>query len=325
MRNPPGRHLLRVATRAVRSSSGLGGSGAGASTSATSPGAASSGGRPRSRGGGGGGMLLRATSPPPPSAVAAAACWESRTLRRDGEDDWEEVVVAAAGDGAAPGAGDAEVDSDYRVVFWSPPTGDEVRAAFSSIQEVFEGSYYDVNSNETEKQLALLSNSEHSSSTNSSGSDDWVEPAAYVLNSTALLTREHRNVLDAFRLLQRDPNVQKMVMSLSCDRTVWDAVMNNEAVQEFRRSFQDGKEVNRKGNSCGPAAVLKWILANTQAKITEFFDNIAKIVSMLFHPQSDEDKPDLYSDAVKVSFMLSVFVFIVVAVARTKGTGTLSS
>lgn len=79
-----------------------------------------------------------------------------------------------------------------------------------------------------------------------------------------------------------------------------------------------GKEVNRKGNPCGPAAVLKWILANTQAKITEFFDNIAKIVSMLFHPQSDEDKPDLYSDAVKVSFMLSVFVFIVVAVARTK-------
>ncbi|KAI4980922.1 uncharacterized protein LOC123402446 [Hordeum vulgare subsp. vulgare] len=308
MRNPPGRHLLRVATRAVRSSSGLGGSGsgAGASTSATSPAAAPSGGRQR-----GGGMLLRATSPPPPSAVSAAASWESRTLRRDGEDDWEEVVAAA------PGAGDAEVDSDYRVVFWSPPTGDEVRAAFSSIQEVFEGSYYDVDSDETQKQIALLSNSEDSSSSNSSGSDDWVEPAAYVLNSTALLTREHRNVLDAFRLLQRDPNVQKMVMSLSCDRTVWDAVMNNEAVQEFRRSFQDGKEVNRKGNPCGPAAVLKWILANTQAKITEFFDNISKIVSMLFHPQSEEDKPDLYNDAVKVSFMLSVFVFIVVAVART--------
>nr|BAK00842.1 predicted protein [Hordeum vulgare subsp. vulgare] len=309
MRNPPGRHLLRVATRAVRSSSGLGGSGsgAGASTSATSPAAAPSGGRQR-----GGGMLLRATSPPPPSAVSAAASWESRTLRRDGEDDWEEVVAAA------PGAGDAEVDSDYRVVFWSPPTGDEVRAAFSSIQEVFEGSYYDVDSDETQKQIALLSNSEDSSSSNSSGSDDWVEPAAYVLNSTALLTREHRNVLDAFRLLQRDPNVQKMVMSLSCDRTVWDAVMNNEAVQEFRRSFQDGKEVNRKGNPCGPAAVLKWILADTQAKITEFFDNISKIVSMLFHPQSEEDKPDLYNDAVKVSFMLSVFVFIVVAVARTK-------
>ena len=39
---------------------------------------------------------------------------------------------------------------------------------------------------------------------------------------------------------------------------------------------------------------------------------------MLFHPQSDEDKPDVYSEAVKVSFMLSVFVFIVVAIARIK-------
>jgi hypothetical protein len=82
-------------------------------------------------------MLLRATSPPPPSAVAAAACWESRTLRRDGEDDWEEVVAGVEGP-AAPSAAvgeAADVDDDYRVVFWSPPTGDEVRAAFSSIQE----------------------------------------------------------------------------------------------------------------------------------------------------------------------------------------------
>ena len=79
-----------------------------------------------------------------------------------------------------------------------------------------------------------------------------------------------------------------------------------------------GKEIDRKRNSCGPAGVLKWILGNTQAKIIEFFDNIVNIVSMLFHTQSDEDKPDMYSDAVKVSFMLSVFVFIVVAIARIK-------
>ncbi|KAE8791833.1 hypothetical protein D1007_33661 [Hordeum vulgare] len=72
---------------------------------------------------------------------------------------------------------------------------------------VLEGSYYDVDSDETQKQIALMSNSKDSSSSNSSGSDDWVEPVAYVLNSTGLLTKEHRNVLDAFRLLQRDPNV----------------------------------------------------------------------------------------------------------------------
>uniref|UniRef100_J3LFG6 Uncharacterized protein n=1 Tax=Oryza brachyantha TaxID=4533 RepID=J3LFG6_ORYBR len=172
-------------------------------------------------------------------------------------------------------------------------------------------------SNSDETEMNGLSSSIHSSG-NSSGSDDWIEPAAYALNSTALLTREHRNVLDAFRLLQKDPNVQKMVMSLSCDRAVWDAVMNNEAVQEFRRSFQDDKETSTMGNHGGPAGVLKWILGNTQAKIMEFIDSIMKIVNMLFHPVDDESKPDLYNDAVKVSFMLSVFIFIVVAIARIK-------
>ncbi|XP_062222552.1 uncharacterized protein LOC133921617 [Phragmites australis] len=299
MRNPPGRHLLRLTSRAVRSSSSssaLGGGGA--STSAASP-------RPRTVAGG---RPLRASSPPPPSAVAAAAYWDSRSLRRDGEEDWEEVV--------APGPGEAaedEEDEEYRVVFWSPPTIDEVTGAVTSIQQVFENPF-GLDSDITDRQIALLSTSGHSSG-DSSGSDDWIEPAAYVLNSTALLSREHRNVLDAFRILQKDPAVQKMVMSLSCDKAVWDAVMNNESVQDFRRSLHDGKENDNKGNSDGPAEVLKWILDCAQAKIVEFLENVMKIVNMLIRPHGDE-KTDMYSDAVKASFMLTVFVFIVVAIAR---------
>lgn len=40
------------------------------------------------------------------------------------------------------------------------------------------------------------------------GSDEWTEPAMLVLNSSALLTKEHRGVLDALRLLHEDPSVQ---------------------------------------------------------------------------------------------------------------------
>jgi hypothetical protein len=36
-----------------------------------------------------------------------------------------------------------------------------------------------------------------------------------------------------------------MVMALSTDKAVWDAVMNNDVVQEFKRSFQDGMQVFR--------------------------------------------------------------------------------
>nr|ACG30168.1 hypothetical protein [Zea mays] len=60
----------------------------------------------------------------------------------------------------------------------------------------------------TNRQTTVLSALGHSSS-NSLESDDWIEPTAYVLNSTALLSREHRNVLDSFRLLQNDPTVHK--------------------------------------------------------------------------------------------------------------------
>ena len=64
--------------------------------------------------------------------------------------------------------------------------------------------------------------------------------------------------------------------------------------------------------------MLKWILDSAQAKILEFLDNVMKIFNMLIRPQEDEEKPDANGDAVKVSFMLTVFVFIVVAIARIK-------
>lgn len=113
MRNPPGRHLLCLSSRAVRSSSSSSalGPGPGAVTSAASP-------RPRAIAPG---RPLRASSPSPPYAVAAAAYVE------DG--DWEEVVAGG------PGTGEMEEEQDYRVVFWSPPTIDEVTGAVTSIQQ----------------------------------------------------------------------------------------------------------------------------------------------------------------------------------------------
>jgi aromatic ring-cleaving dioxygenase len=64
--------------------------------------------------------------------------------------------------------------------------------------------------------------------------------------------------------------------------------------------------------------VLKWILDSAHGKIMEFLENLMNIFNMLIHPNCDEEKPDQYSDAVKASFMLTVFVFIVVAIARIK-------
>ena len=40
------------------------------------------------------------------------------------------------------------------------------------------------------------------------GSDEWSESAMLVHNSTALLTKDHRCVVEALRLLNKDPSVQ---------------------------------------------------------------------------------------------------------------------
>lgn len=68
----------------------------------------------------------------------------------------------------------------------------------------------------------------HSASSTGSESD-WAEPTMLLYDSRPLLIDGYRNVMDAFRLLQINPFVQRTVVSLSSDK----AVMNNEAVQEY--------------------------------------------------------------------------------------------
>ncbi|CAL5026094.1 unnamed protein product [Urochloa decumbens] len=270
-----------------------------------------------------GGRTLRATSPPPPSSIrGSTASWGSRSLRRDGEEDWVEVVAAEARSAAVPGS-PGEATEEQGVVFGSPPTDDEVRAAVASIKEVFEKPAVD-DSDAPELALALPMSGHPSSGifvnhfaldsgASEVGSDEWTEPAMLVLNSSALLTKEHRNVVDALRLLHEDPSVQKMVMSLSKDKAVWHAVMENEVVQEFKRSFQDAKEIDLKEQSTAPPGFMMWV-ENTQAKIKEFLEKILGVVNMLF--QAGDKDYDFSDDIVKMSFMLSVLVFIVVTIAR---------
>ncbi|CAM0903479.1 unnamed protein product [Alopecurus aequalis] len=321
--NLPSKHQVRVTSRGI---SGL-------ARGPTSP-TGRSGART-------GGLTLRSTSPPPPTfSIASAASWDSRKLRLRGEEDVKEVVVV--GDKAA-GAEDAAVEASeraadvYGVVFDAPPTDDEVHAAVASIQQVFENpsaadsdavelqalalpiaglpssgmfdNYFAAD--ESEKQIANLG-----TSPSNIGLEDCMESAALALNSTALVTREHQNVLDAFQLLQEDSSVQKMVMALSTDKAVWDAVMNNDVVQEFKKSFQDAKETDNKGSSSTHPGMMKWVLENTQAKIKEFLEKILQLVQTLFQARSKDY--DLSDDLVRMSFMLSVFVFIVVTIARIK-------
>ncbi|KAK9265836.1 hypothetical protein L1049_027281 [Liquidambar formosana] len=119
-----------------------------------------------------------------------------------------------------------------------------------------------------------------------------------------------------------------MVISLSCDRAVWDAVLNNEVVRELRESVNaDAAENNSltssdevSDGSKAATSILKMIFDNTKAKAMELIEKITKLVNQLFHPPSEkttEAATDPFEEKLRSSFLLTVVVLLIVAVARS--------
>ncbi|KAL9691643.1 hypothetical protein QQ045_012068 [Rhodiola kirilowii] len=158
---------------------------------------------------------------------------------------------------------------------------------------------------------------------------DWAEPSLQLCNAGMLQRCGSGTVYDAFHLLQTDPSVQRMVISLSSDPAVWNAVLNNEVVQELRQSISPGDNNSIASletdfeDSEAAASILKWILDNTKAKVMEIIEMINKLVNDLFQPLEGHDKPsttsaDQFEEKLRYSLMLTVVVLLIVAVARGK-------
>ncbi|XP_028082659.1 uncharacterized protein LOC114283978 [Camellia sinensis] len=64
---------------------------------------------------------------------------------------------------------------------------------------------------------------------------------------------------DAFRLLQSEPSVQRMVTSISSDKAVWDAILNNEAVQNLQKSLYTGEPIPNDANPWVELTLQKWL------------------------------------------------------------------
>ncbi|KAM1020552.1 hypothetical protein ACFX13_042474 [Malus domestica] len=135
-------------------------------------------------------------------------------------------------------------------------------------------------------------------------------------------------VYDAFHLLQTESSVQRMVMALSSDTAVWDAVMNNEVVRELRGSSyadeensSDSPQENSDDNNDKATNIVKWIFQNTMAKVMEAIEKVTKVMGDLFQPPSSgnakAEASNRFEDKLKTSFMLSVVVLLIVVVIRT--------
>ncbi|KAL9429940.1 hypothetical protein AB3S75_025346 [Citrus x aurantiifolia] len=133
-----------------------------------------------------------------------------------------------------------------------------------------------------------------------------------------------RGVYDAFRMLQSDPSVKRLVVSLSSDRGVWEAVINNELVRKLRESLYAADNALKHNSDEEPnmaADILKWILDTTKAKVTELIEKFQALMDQVFKPFDSDQNPteetrgDL-EDKVRSSFLLSIVILVIVVVAR---------
>ncbi|CAL9160553.1 unnamed protein product [Musa hybrid cultivar] len=262
-----------------------------------------------------------ATSPPgsPPWTSASARGWCSLPWFADGE-DWERGDSGAAD----------EIGVSERYVFETEPSKEEAEEAVSALQRFLvpvtlpqvaeDGSPISVQG-VVEKEIISIDEFERGCSAEFSteSESDWIEPAMHLFSSNSSQSKQCEKVYDAFNLLKISPSIQRMVVSLSSDKAIWDAVMKNEAVQELKKCFcevRDDGTASADGDPDIAIGSLRWILHSTKAKVREFIDHITRLMNEIFHSQGTDDKTDFFNDAVRSSFMLSVMVFIVVVVIR---------
>ncbi|KAI4340819.1 hypothetical protein MLD38_025621 [Melastoma candidum] len=222
------------------------------------------------------------------------------------------------------------------------PSKDEVESAVLAVQKAFDPSYYPhvwdgqgfPLQNDVSSVLVLGFPPDRASEVDQ---NDFKEDHA--LPTGAIQNYGTERVFDAFDMLRNEPSVQKMVMSLSSDKAIWEAVLNNEVVKELRESYKQENSVleaaegtlfpnnttdspDRSTAKSNPFMnALLWFFDNTRVKLLQMIENISKIVGQMIHPVGgDGQAKSLYSfeEKLRASFLLSIFVLMVVAVARAR-------
>jgi hypothetical protein len=255
------------------------------------------------------------SSPPKSSALGSISLVSSKA----DEFDWESVDDF-----------DNHFEREHGFLDYSVPSSDEVHHALSSLHQVLGSSSFYIKDRHYEYLDSDVTDEIDSPTgrVNSPVSElDWIEPPLYLCNSRAVESYRSDEVYDAFHLLQNDPSVQRMVISLSSDKAVWDAVMNNDVVREIRASLSEEARMNITASpdegsdrTYTARAVLNWILEDTKSRFVELIEKFKSLVSYLFQCEVNENSEETrivhFDKRVRSSFMISVVILLIVVLNR---------
>ncbi|XP_057805519.1 uncharacterized protein LOC131020613 [Salvia miltiorrhiza] len=128
---------------------------------------------------------------------------------------------------------------------------------------------------------------------------------------------------EAFAMMQAEPPLLNLVVSISCDEAVWEAMLSNEAVASISAAAKEEEKVVIM--SCPKKAdlgdvMLRWIVGLAKSKVLQLLESFASLVAEIFQPPSKE-KPtsqldDLLDEKVRSSLLLSVVILLIVVVVR---------
>ncbi|KAF7112589.1 hypothetical protein RHSIM_Rhsim01G0136600 [Rhododendron simsii] len=160
---------------------------------------------------------------------------------------------------------------------------------------------------------------------------EWLQKMLYLHNPSMLKSLGFGSVDDAFRLLQTDPSVQRMVSSISSDKAVWDAILSNKAVQNLQHSLVSAaKEEKPQAQSSSEKTdlatmIVDWILDIAKAKVLELIEQFISLLTMIFQPP-DHNKnlgaantDGRLDEKLRSSLLLSIVILLIVVVTRAHG------
>ncbi|CAE6253185.1 unnamed protein product [Arabidopsis arenosa] len=179
------------------------------------------------------------------------------------------------------------VDKEIDLITDKAPELDEVDDAFSALQLMF---------NDDDE----VSESEFV---------DWIEPPLQLCNTRLLQPYMLDRLYDAFHVFQTDPSVQRMVMSLTSDKAVWDAVMSNEVVRELISNAERSEEDSGSAANC-----LRRLFERSAVKIMDAMERVTKYVTDLFNVVPGDETVVLASGAAPVMEKLQMTVLVAIVV-----------
>ncbi|KAL2336903.1 hypothetical protein Fmac_011349 [Flemingia macrophylla] len=133
----------------------------------------------------------------------------------------------------------------------------------------------------------------------------------------------YKRLCDAFQLLQDDPAIKRLVVSLSSDEALWDAVMSkvlHQKLLELPDSVESRRPQIPELNEIG-MRILSWTLDIIKGKILELIESFQSLVNDLFQSSKMENTTadaTKLDEKVRSSFLLSIVILLIVIVARSQ-------